>query len=156
MSIGYLFLEQLNRISEIISDEHINVVTDIAESVISDKVYSVARQVKSYFYTHPELQKEDFAEKPRFMKAAVPKAGDTGYSVWTISTTYNAEFTLPMDYLREKTIKITQTTRWIVSWIITVSAAIGPLTAIIYGNILSLFSKAIEMSANMIDKGASQ
>jgi HAMP domain-containing protein len=78
---GYLFLGQLNSLSSLISDESIKVVTLVAEQIIVDKGRDVAREVKNYLESHPELAKEDFNKTPEFVEIAMQKVGETGYTL---------------------------------------------------------------------------
>lgn len=233
ISAGYLFLDQLNKLSSIISDENSKVVTDIAETIISQKAYSVANQVKLYLDTHPDLKPEDFPNDPEFMKVAVQKVGEKGYTVlniapdgtkpwtigahpnpkligaaviekikeklshedyiifkklhdnaikngkistgyyrflddkekyqamvpvpgtnyWTISTTYIDEFTEPMVKLQEKASDITNSTQHIVLLIISVTAVLVALIAIVYGNRLSGKIRKMKDIADSISVG---
>jgi HAMP domain-containing protein len=77
---GYLFVDQLNGLSNIISNESTTVVTDIAESIILEKGRDVAKEVKVYLDAHPELKKEEFNTHPEFRSIAMQKVGKTGYT----------------------------------------------------------------------------
>jgi HAMP domain-containing protein len=233
VSAGYLFLGQLNNLSTIISTENTKVVTDIAESIISQKAYSVARQIKLYLDTHPELSKLEFGENPEFMAIAVQKVGEKGYTVineapingepwrirahpkkaligadvvgsvkeklnaadhkvfkkihddahntnkevkgyyrwldgkekylsmvpiegtnlWTLSTTYIDEFTQPMVSLQAKAQNITRTTEQYVVIIISATALLVALIAIIYGSKLSGKIRKLKNIADSISVG---
>lgn len=81
ITVGYIFLEQLNSLSSIISNKSIKVVTQMAEQIIIDKGHSVAREVKNYLLEHPYLAKEDFNTTPGFVEIAMQKVGETGYTL---------------------------------------------------------------------------
>jgi HAMP domain-containing protein len=78
---GGLFVGQLKNLSSIISKDSTKVITDIAESVIKEKAHAVAREVKLYLETHPQLKADNFANDPAFMAIAVQQVGATGYTV---------------------------------------------------------------------------
>jgi nitrogen fixation/metabolism regulation signal transduction histidine kinase len=84
---GALFVEQLKNLSSIISKDSTKVVTDIAESIINDKAHAVAREVKLYLETHPQLKEDNFANDPEFMAVAVQKVGTSGYTVLNAAPT---------------------------------------------------------------------
>lgn len=81
ITAGYLFLGQLNSMSAIIRDESSKMVTQMAEEIIFNKGIAVAREVKLYLDTHPNLKKEDFNKTPEFKKIAMQKVGQTGYTL---------------------------------------------------------------------------
>ena len=77
----YLFFGQVKSLSGLIGDESTIVVTDMAESIIREKGEAVAREVALYLKTHPNLRRKDFSKDAEFMKIAVQKVGETGYTV---------------------------------------------------------------------------
>lgn len=81
ITAGYLFVGQLNGMSAIIRDESSQMVTQMAEEIIFNKGIAVAREVKLYLDTHPNLKKEDFNKTPEFKKIAMQKVGKTGYTL---------------------------------------------------------------------------
>jgi HAMP domain-containing protein len=81
IAAGYLFVDQLNGMSSLISDESSQMVTKMAEEIIFNKGIAVAREVKLYLDTHPDLKKEDFNKTPEFKKIAMQKVGKTGYTL---------------------------------------------------------------------------
>jgi HAMP domain-containing protein len=81
ITAGFLFVGQLNGLSSIISDESSKMVTQMAEDIIYDKGVAVAREVKLYLATHPDLKKEDFNKTPEFVEIAMQKVGETGYTL---------------------------------------------------------------------------
>jgi predicted Zn finger-like uncharacterized protein len=86
---GALFIGQMSKLSGIISKKSSNVVTALAESIISEKAYAVAREVALYLNTHPTLTQENFLYDKRFMEVAVQKVGKTGYTVVNSAPTKN-------------------------------------------------------------------
>lgn len=81
ITAGYLFVGQLNSMSDLISDESSKMVTQMAEEIILNKGLAVARQVELYLDAHPDLKKEDFNKTPEFKKIAMQKVGETGYTL---------------------------------------------------------------------------
>lgn len=86
---GALFIGQLSKLSAIISKKSSNVVTTLAESIIKEKAYAVAREVALYLNTHPTLTQENFFYDKRFMEVAVQKVGKTGYTFVNSAPTKN-------------------------------------------------------------------
>jgi HAMP domain-containing protein len=86
---GFLFIDQLNKLSAVISEKSSNVVTTLAESIISQKAYAVAREVTRYLKNHPTLTQENFFYDKEFMEVAVQKVGKTGYTVVNSAPTKN-------------------------------------------------------------------
>jgi HAMP domain-containing protein/ribosomal protein S27E len=86
---GYLFVGQLNGMSALIGDESSKMVTQMAEEIIYNKGIAVAREVKLYLDTHPDLKKEDFNNTPEFKKIAMQKVGKTGYTLLVERRTKN-------------------------------------------------------------------
>ena len=81
ITAGYLFVDQLNGLSAIISHESAKMVTQMAEDIILDKGVAVAREAKLYLDTHPDLKKEDFNKTPEFVEIVMQKVGKTGYTL---------------------------------------------------------------------------
>lgn len=78
---GYLSQRQLNIVKDDITSASTEIVRNIAESSISEKGESVARQCKLYLDNNPSLNPEDLASDPLFSKLAIQKVGKTGYTV---------------------------------------------------------------------------
>jgi predicted Zn finger-like uncharacterized protein len=89
IAAGYLFVGQLNSMSAIISDESSKMVTQMAEAIILEKGEAVAREVKLYLDTHPDLKKEDFNNTPEFVDIVMQKVGKTGYTLLVERQTNN-------------------------------------------------------------------
>jgi HAMP domain-containing protein len=81
ITAGYLFVHQLNSMSMTTSAESSTMVTQMAEEIIYNKAVAVAREVKQYLDTHPNLKKEDFNKTPEFKNIAMQKVGKTGYTL---------------------------------------------------------------------------
>jgi HAMP domain-containing protein len=77
---GYLYLQQLENLSSLITQESTRAVSQLGEQIIAEKARSVASQVRLYLLSHPELKKEEFDKHPEFKKLAVQKVGTTGYT----------------------------------------------------------------------------
>ena len=74
------YLNNMETLSKDMSEESLDVVTEMAEEAVAEKARAVAREVEIYLKAHPDLQKEDFYKDPEFMKIAVQSVGDTGYT----------------------------------------------------------------------------
>ncbi len=77
---GYLYLQQLENLSSLITQESTKAVTQLGEQIIAEKARSVASQVRLYLMSRPDLKKEAFDADPEFKKLAVQKVGTTGYT----------------------------------------------------------------------------
>jgi HAMP domain-containing protein len=82
MVLANLFwLSRMQSLSNLITNESSQAITKMAEESIADKSRAVAREVKLYLRTHPELRKENFNKDPEFRKVAMQKVGQTGYTM---------------------------------------------------------------------------
>jgi HAMP domain-containing protein len=77
---SYFCITQMEELSGLITGDSTQMVTKMAEDIITDKGRAVAREVKLYLDTHPNLRKEDFNKTPEFAKIAMQKVGETGYT----------------------------------------------------------------------------
>ena len=77
---GWLYVQQLQNLSALITGQSSEVVNEMAEELIALKANTVARQCKIYLDAHPELTKEQFNTHPEFRDIAVQKVGKTGYT----------------------------------------------------------------------------
>lgn len=75
------YLNQMRDLSNLITGDSSKMVTQMAEQIILAKGLAVAREVKLYLDTHPELTKEQFNKNPEFKKIAMQKVGKTGYTL---------------------------------------------------------------------------
>ena len=77
---GWLYIQQLNSLSSLITERSYNAVNKMAEDLIELKARTVANQCKIYLDAHPDLRKEDFQKNQEFREIAVQKVGKTGYT----------------------------------------------------------------------------
>ncbi len=77
---GWLYIQQLNDLSILITDESTEIVNQMAEQNIAEKARSVAGECSVYLKTHPGLPETMFNEDPEFSEIAVQKVGQTGYT----------------------------------------------------------------------------
>jgi len=77
---GWLYIQQLNRLSSLINEESARVVNQLAEQTIGEIARSVADECAVYLKTHPGLPETRFNEDPEFREIAVQKVGKTGYT----------------------------------------------------------------------------
>ena len=75
-----LYLWQQDKMADLLTDESIKVVNQMAEEKIADLSTAVAIQCRLYLLANPELAKEDFMNDMGFKTLAVQKVGLTGYS----------------------------------------------------------------------------
>ncbi len=82
---GWLYIQQFNNLSSLITGRSSDVVNQMGEDLITMKAKSVANQVETYLEANPGLRKEQFNTDPEFRKIAVQQVGETGYTaVYTI------------------------------------------------------------------------
>ncbi len=60
----------------------------LGEQIIQDKARDVASQLEIYFRMHPDLDITQMRKDPFFMKIAIQKVGETGYTAVTEARTY--------------------------------------------------------------------
>jgi HAMP domain-containing protein len=77
---GWLYIQQLNELSTLITDESTEIVNQMAEQNIAATARSVAAECSVYLKTHPGLPETMFNEDPEFSGIAVQKVGQTGYT----------------------------------------------------------------------------
>lgn len=77
---GYLYLRQLEDLSNLITQESTKAVTQLGEQIIAEKARSVSMQTKIFLLSRPELRKEDFNNKDEARNVFVQKVGLTGYT----------------------------------------------------------------------------
>ncbi len=77
---GWLYIQQLNDLSNLITGRSAKIVNRMAEDLIEMKARTVARQVGIYLDAHPELPHTSFNDAPGFKEIAVQKVGKTGYT----------------------------------------------------------------------------
>ncbi|MFO7783414.1 MAG: HAMP domain-containing protein [Desulfatiglandales bacterium] len=82
---GWLYIQQFNNLSSLITDQSSDVVNQMGEDLIARKAKTVANQVEIYLDANPGLQKEDFNTDPEFRKIVVQPVGETGYTcIYTV------------------------------------------------------------------------
>ncbi len=77
---GWLYIQQLRNLSELLTQESTAVVTQLAEQSIGEKARSVAAECSIYLKNNPGLSKIRYNEDPVFREIAVQQVGDTGYT----------------------------------------------------------------------------
>ncbi len=77
---GWLYIQQLNDLSNLITDESTEIVNQMAEQNIAEMARSVAAECAVYLKGHPGLPETMFNEDPEFSEIAVQKVGQTGYT----------------------------------------------------------------------------
>ena len=77
---GWLYIQQLTDLSNLITGRSAKVVNQMAEDRIEMKAETVARQVSIYLDAHPGLSHTSFNDEPEFKEIAVQKVGKTGYT----------------------------------------------------------------------------
>jgi predicted Zn finger-like uncharacterized protein len=80
IAASYYYLNYMKTLSGLITKESSQVVTKMAEQAIAEKGRAVAREVKIYLETHPDLKKEDFMNDPKLKSMGIQKVGQTGYT----------------------------------------------------------------------------
>jgi predicted Zn finger-like uncharacterized protein len=81
LGAGLFYIKQMRELSDLITGDSSKMVTQMAEHIILEKGQAVAREVKLYLDTHPDLRKEDFNKTPEFKNLAMQKVGQTGYTL---------------------------------------------------------------------------
>jgi predicted Zn finger-like uncharacterized protein len=81
LGTSLFYINQMRELSGLITGDSTKMVTQMAEQIILEKGQAVAREVKLYLNTHPDLRKEDFNKTPEFKKVAMQKVGQTGYTL---------------------------------------------------------------------------
>ena len=77
---AYYLILQLNKTAEQFGKQGTSIIKEMAENDIMKTAQSVAKQVKLYLDTHPELVKEQFMNDEQFRQIAVQKVGKSGYT----------------------------------------------------------------------------
>ena len=78
--VSFLYLWQLEQLSDLLTKESTKIVNQMAEDKIANLSTAVAIQCRLYLLAHPELKKEDFMNDMGFKTLAVQKVGLTGYT----------------------------------------------------------------------------
>ena len=77
---GLFYMKQMYTLSDFITGEGNDVITNMAEQAIAENARSVAKQTRLYLLSHPQLRKESFNTYDGFKDVAVQKVGLTGYT----------------------------------------------------------------------------
>ena len=83
---GLLYLNYMKNLSTLLTQESMQIVTNMAEEAIAEKGRIVATEIERYLLTHPELKKnppfpkEDYNNYSEFSSIAIQKVGTTGYT----------------------------------------------------------------------------
>ena len=77
---SFLYLWQLDQMSNLLTKESTRIVNRMAEEKIRDLSAAVAIQARLYLLANPELDKRDFMNDMGFKTLAVQKVGLTGYT----------------------------------------------------------------------------
>lgn len=81
VAAGLLYLDYMRNLANLITEESSQLVTKMAEEAVAEKARAVAREVRLYLDTHPDLEKEEFRNDPEFMDIAIQNVGVTGYTL---------------------------------------------------------------------------
>jgi predicted Zn finger-like uncharacterized protein len=80
-SATFFLLHQVERLSNLITDNSMQLSTDMAEEAIAEKARAVGEQVRIYLEHHPDWKLEELNKDPQIQKIALQKVGKTGYTV---------------------------------------------------------------------------
>ncbi|GAB4350934.1 MAG: hypothetical protein Kow006_14320 [Gammaproteobacteria bacterium] len=75
-----VYLQQLDRLSSVITSESSSVVTDLAEQIIANSAASVAAQVKLYLDNRPGMTGPELSRDEALKAIAIQPVGKTGYT----------------------------------------------------------------------------
>ena len=81
IAASLFYMNHTRTLSELIIKESSQLVTKMAEERVNEKARAVAREVKLYLETHPDLEREDFNQDPELKEIAIQKIGETGYTL---------------------------------------------------------------------------
>ena len=81
IAAGLVYMNYMRTLSGLIIKESSQLVTKMAEERVNEKARAVAREVKLYLETHPDLKREDFNQDPKLKQIAIQKIGETGYTL---------------------------------------------------------------------------
>ena len=77
---GYLFLNEMDNLSNLLTGQSSKIVSRMAEDKIASIARSTARQCQLYLLNRPGLRKENFQKDKTFKRLAIQKVGKTGYT----------------------------------------------------------------------------
>lgn len=75
-----VYLQQLDRLSSVITSQSSTTVTNLAEQIIANSAKSVADQVRLFLQNNPGLSNRELSEDQAFKQVAVQPVGTTGYT----------------------------------------------------------------------------
>ena len=75
-----VYLQQLDRLSSVITSQSSAVVTDLAEQIIANSAKSVADQVGLFLKNNPGLSNRELSANEAFKSIAIQPIGSTGYT----------------------------------------------------------------------------
>ncbi len=75
-----VYLQQLDRLSSVITSQSSTVVTNLAEQIIANSAKSVADQVKLFLENNPGLSSRALSENAELKSIAIQPIGETGYT----------------------------------------------------------------------------
>lgn len=75
-----VYLQQLDRLSSVITSQSSTVVTGLAEQIIANSAKSVADQVKLFLANHPEMTNKELSSNEALKSIAIQPIGATGYT----------------------------------------------------------------------------
>jgi len=81
IAAGLVYMNYMRTLSGLIIRESSQLVTKMAEERVNEKARAVAREVKLYLETHPDLKREDFNQDPKLKEIGIQKIGETGYTL---------------------------------------------------------------------------
>jgi HAMP domain-containing protein len=81
IAASLFYMNHTRALSGLIIKESSQLVTKMAEERVNEKARAVAREVKLYLETHPDLEREDFNQDPKLKEIAIQKIGETGYTL---------------------------------------------------------------------------
>lgn len=77
---SYLYLQQLNKLSDLLIEESTGLVSEMSESIIAENSWFASSQANLYLEAHPDLEKEYFNNDSAFKRLIQKKIGLTGYT----------------------------------------------------------------------------
>ncbi len=77
---GYYLIQQLVKMTDRVGLQGTEIIKEMAENDIMKTAQSVAKQVKLYLESHPELGKEQFMSDSQFKDIVIQKVGKSGYT----------------------------------------------------------------------------
>lgn len=76
---GSLYILQLQNLSDMMTSEGSDAITELAEHIIAEKARAIAAEAKIYLEAHPEVEKENFYSNKEFREIILQEVGETGF-----------------------------------------------------------------------------